>query len=377
MQGFVFDALAVRHLVGEIMSAELPMHEMALQGAPVALVITNPTIKDNPIVFVNNAFTKLTGYAPEVSVGRNCRFLQGDDTDPDAVDKIRTGIKSDREFTVEILNYKADGTPFRNRIHIAPLKDPAGKTQFFVGLQRPADDMRDMAVLAERLDGSLRELHHRVKNHLSMVIGMIRMQARVENADSLENYATLARRIETLQLLYDEMNTGGMRGPGETDVALGAYVSRIASTIAYLDGRESVRLNLDVDNVRSPIDTAAQIGLLVSELVTNAYQHAFRDRSDGLVEVRLQSLSEGSVRIQVADDGIGVADDAGWPESGNLGGRIVRSLLGGLGATLNAGGGRGAVFIVDVPLSRLAERAPDVGDGTFPAAQQANPPAPH
>ncbi|WP_108660480.1 PAS domain-containing protein [Acuticoccus kandeliae] len=342
------------------------MHQLALERVPFSLVISNPNIEDNPIVFVNQAFTRLTGYSAEVTVGRNCRFLQGPDTDPKSVEAMRTGIAAKHDFTVEILNYRADQTPFLNRVHISPLNDESGNLQYFVGLQRAAGSRTASGIMADELDDALREIHHRVKNHLSMVVGMIRMQARVDNADSVQNYTTLARRIETLQFLYDEMTVGGRARAGDRIVSLGAYVSRIASAIAYLDGRESIRLNLDVANVRAPIDTAAQVGLVVSELLTNAYQHAFSTRIEGLIEVRLMELSDGTIRLQVSDDGVGLAAGARWPDGGNLGGRIVRSLITGLNAELGvSGGARGVMVTVDVPPSAIHKPAEaPAGNGT-------------
>lgn len=324
---------------------------MALDGVPYALVVTDPAIEDNPIVFVNTAFTKLTGYTADDAVGRNCRFLQGANTDPADAAALREGLATGGEFTVELLNYKADGTPFLNRLYIAPLRRPeTGEIAHYIGMQRPVGISTVADPIVDGADMVLREVHHRVKNHLSMVVGMIRMQARAVNASSLENYSTLARRIETLQLLYQEMTAGSVRYSENQDLALGAYVSRIASTVAYLDGRSSIRLNVDTDDLRAPIDTAAQIGLLASELLTNAYQHAFKDGRPGLVDVRLQGLRDGAIRLEVADDGAGMPHDATWPDGGNLGGKIVRSLLAGLGATISVGGGpNGTILAVDVP----------------------------
>lgn len=340
-----------------MVSSSLAMHRMALERIPFALVITNPTLADNPIVFVNQAFTRLTGYGTEVSVGRNCRFLQGEGTDPDDLQTLRDKLAQKEEFAIELLNYKADGTPFLNRIFISPLFGDDGEVEFYVGIQRAAG-AKSSGMVRDELDEALREIHHRVKNHLSMVVGMIRMQARATHADSVENYATLARRIETLQFLYQEMTTGGTRTASEHNIALGAYVSRIASAIAYLDGRESVRLNLDIANVRAPIDAAAQVGLVVSELLTNAYQHAFHDRTEGLIEVRLMALSRGVVRLQVADDGVGIPDGVRWPDNGNLGGKIVRSLLTGLGAKLDiTTGASGTISTVDIPAASFADTA--------------------
>jgi len=329
------------------MSDGFTMHKFALERIPFAIVITNPHIEDNPIVFVNSAFTRLTGYSAEVSIGRNCRFLQGEDTDPADLEALRKGIEKGDEFAVELLNYKADGTPFRNRLFISPLHDTDGELQYFIGLQRALGDGSGDKVTGG-IDDALREIHHRVKNHLSMVVGMIRMQARSQNPTSLENYTALARRIETLQLLYHEM-TGGMGGMAGDTIALGAYVSRIASAIAYLDGREGLQLNLDLGPIKAPVDTAARVGLLVSELLTNAYQHAFEGRSEGFIEVRLHAHGE-SIRLIVTDDGVGLPQGSGWPDRGNLGGKIVRSLVTGLGAHLAIKSAVGGTRVeVDIP----------------------------
>lgn len=333
------------------MSDGFTMHRFALERIPFAIVITNPHIEDNPIVFVNSAFTRLTGYSAEVSVGRNCRFLQGEDTAPDDIDAIREGLKTGGEFAVELLNYKADGTPFRNHLFVSPLHDTDGELQYHIGLQRALGDGTGEKITGG-IDDALREIHHRVKNHLSMVVGMIRMQARSQNPTSLENYAALARRIETLQFLYHEM-TGAMGGPAGEMIALGAYVSRIASAIAYLDGREGLQLNLDLGPIKAPVDPAARVGLLVSELLTNAYQHAFEGRSEGFIEVSLHRQGD-RILLAVTDDGIGMKADSGWPDRGNLGGKIVRSLLTGLGARLSITSAAGGTRVeVDIPVEEI------------------------
>ena len=101
--------------------------------------------------------------------------------------------------------------------------------------------------------------------------------------------------------------------------------------------------------------TAGRVGLLVSEMLTNAFRHAFRGRDTGLVETRLQRLSGGIVRIQVADDGIGLPADHGWPKRGNLGSRIVDALLIGLNAKhAIATSAEGTTITIDLP-------APDAG----------------
>ena len=103
--------------------------------SPIASVISNPRLKDNPIIACNSAFIDLTGYAEHEIVGRNCRFLAGPATEPWLTDTIRGGVRAHRPVLVEILNYKRDGTPFRNAVLVAPVFDANGALEYFLGSQ--------------------------------------------------------------------------------------------------------------------------------------------------------------------------------------------------------------------------------------------------
>jgi PAS domain S-box-containing protein len=103
----------------------------------MSVVVSNPALPDNPIIYVSDEFEAQTGYPPEEVLGRNCRFLQGPDTDPHAIEAIRQALQARTTFTIDILNYRKDGTPFMNRLRIRPLFDDRGSLQFYVGAQNP------------------------------------------------------------------------------------------------------------------------------------------------------------------------------------------------------------------------------------------------
>ena len=103
----------------------------------MSVVISNPAIPDNPMIYVSEEFATQTGYSVEEAVGRNCRFLQGPDTDPHAVQAIREALKARTTFTIDILNYRKDGVPFLNRLRIRPLFDQDGELLYYVGAQNP------------------------------------------------------------------------------------------------------------------------------------------------------------------------------------------------------------------------------------------------
>ncbi|MEO0031411.1 MAG: hypothetical protein RIS94_1169 [Pseudomonadota bacterium] len=124
-----------------------------IENSLVAAVVSNPRLPDNPIVACNAAFETLTGYGPEEIIGRNCRFLRGSDTEPHLTAQLRDAIARRLPVMVEILNYRKDGTPFRNAVMIAPIFDAAGELEYFLGSQVEIAGGLDRAALArEKVD---------------------------------------------------------------------------------------------------------------------------------------------------------------------------------------------------------------------------------
>nr|AML78908.1 putative LOV domain-containing protein [Flaveria angustifolia] len=138
-------------------------------------VITDPRLPDNPIIFASDSFLELTEYSREEILGRNCRFLQGPETDPSTVKKIREAIDNQTEVTVQLINYTKSGKKFWNLFHLQPMRDQKGEVQYFIGVQldgsqhvEPLDNCipettaKDGAIMvketAENVDVAVREL---------------------------------------------------------------------------------------------------------------------------------------------------------------------------------------------------------------------------
>lgn len=321
----------------------------------VAMVLTNPTLEDNPIVYVNGAFERVTGYGRNSAIGRNCRFLQGPDTDPDHVAALRSAIAQEREFTADILNYRADGTSFTNRLMVSPVHDSQGDLSYFLGIQKVLTEEEARRARNRSADDMLREIQHRVKNHLAMIVGLIRIQSRAAApSDPRAQYGTLARRVESLQLLYEELTLGDDASFGRDTVNLGSYLSRVATAIAHLDGRAGIAVSIDAAPVEAPVDVGTRLGLAVSEIMTNALQHAFVGRAEGRLTLRVARSPDGGVSVSVDDDGIGIPDGVDWPDMRSLGGRIVMGLVDGLSGRLNVRrGATGTTVTLDVEAAML------------------------
>ncbi|MBA0804323.1 hypothetical protein Gohar_003912, partial [Gossypium harknessii] len=98
-------------------------------------VITDPRLPDNPIIFASDSFLELTEYTREEILGRNCRFLQGPETDQATVSRIRDAVRELKEITVQLINYTKSGKKFWNLFHLQPMRDHKGELQYFIGVQ--------------------------------------------------------------------------------------------------------------------------------------------------------------------------------------------------------------------------------------------------
>lgn len=107
----------------------------SIDHSPIASVITDARMPDNPIVAVNRAFCELTGYDRDEIVGRNCRFLAGPETEPAAQATLRLAIAEGRPALVELTNYRKDGSAFQNAVMVAPVIGEAGELAYFLGSQ--------------------------------------------------------------------------------------------------------------------------------------------------------------------------------------------------------------------------------------------------
>ena len=153
--------------------------EESVVTSPLAMVVTNPNRPDNPIEIANAAFCRLTGYAEREILGRNCRFLAGDQTEPTVRQQVRNAVQGQRPVLVDILNYKRDGTPFRNGVMIAPLFDGDGNISYFLGSQvdLASDEAAPLSVRQARALALVEQLPNRQRQVLEgMAQGLLNKQ---------------------------------------------------------------------------------------------------------------------------------------------------------------------------------------------------------
>jgi PAS domain S-box-containing protein len=131
--------------------------DRAVAASSNGIVITDPRVPDNPLVYVNPAFEEISGYTADEVLGHNCRFLQADDRDQPALDELREALVEGQECRVVLRNYRKDGTPFWNELYVSPVHDEEGRLTNFVGVQndvthrRRIEEERDALLVKEQL----------------------------------------------------------------------------------------------------------------------------------------------------------------------------------------------------------------------------------
>lgn len=163
-----------RRLESERLNDQLQVLQRAMAISSEGITISDARRGDMPLIYVNAGFERLTGYSRQEVLNRNCRFLQGPDTPPEEVAKIRAALKEGRQYTGELLNYRKDGTPFWNRISLTPLRNREGRITHYVGVQsditervQAEQSVRDALSLLESVNRQLTSANRRMKRELA------------------------------------------------------------------------------------------------------------------------------------------------------------------------------------------------------------------
>ncbi len=137
-----------------------------VQSSHMPTVLTDPHRPDNPIIFANDAFLRLTGYGRDEVLERNCRFLSGPETDREVSNRVRRAIEDARPVSVKILNHRKDGSRFWNQLHISPIFDEAGILAYFVGYQH---DITRQVEAEQALQQARQELEARLAEREGLI----------------------------------------------------------------------------------------------------------------------------------------------------------------------------------------------------------------
>ena len=289
----------------------------AVQMSRMPMCLTDPHADDTPIVFCNHAFERLCGYEQREIVGRNCRFLQGEATDPGTVDEVRRALRAGEDVHQELINYRRDGTPFWNALFISPVFDTSGRliyhfaSQLDVTRRREAEAVLQQSQRMETLGSMASSLAHEFNNLMTIVLANLeRLGEEVTGERGRRSVERATWGAQRAVRLTDQMLSFARRQFHDTRVIdVRATLGGCDSILDQMAGASvAVRLALGEAPLFAALD-ASQLEMALLNLVRNAADAA---PADGriVVSTRARDLdgpgSAPAVEVSVADTGSGM-----------------------------------------------------------------------
>lgn len=287
----------------------------AIEACPVNITIADMRRPDAPLAYVNPAFTETTGYALDEVVGRNCRFLQGAQTDPEAVAALRLAVEREMPIELDLLNYRKDGTPFDNHLKMAPVHDWSGRLVAYVGIQRDvtADRLRERAEIdrqrLEALGQMAGGVAHQLNNLLQPILSLVSLnQSDLTDARMAADFdVVLQSARQAADVVRDTLAFSKGDSRTYVNMPMGEVVeSQVAFIRTLLPADVSVDLKID-EAARANIVRldVTQFSQALANLMINSAQAM---QASGKIEVFVSSCGSDHVAIAVSDEGPGVPE---------------------------------------------------------------------
>lgn len=279
---------------------DLRVKNQAMEESTVGITIGDASEPDIPIVYANKGFTRLTGYSLDRILGDNCRFLQGEDTDETTINEIRAAVNSESPIRTEILNYRADGTPFWNRLTIAPVSgEETDSVTHFVGIQDDITAQKRSDRLIEVLN---RVLRHNLGNDLNVISGFAGAIANKTEGETAQIASRIQEKSDRLAVLSRKarefQNTVTAANPPishdlleDINTVVGDLQSDFPDTKFSIEGEANAEV-MATDSLR----------LALAELGENAAKHG--DSSP--VSYQINTTTDGDIAVHVTDSGPGL-----------------------------------------------------------------------
>lgn len=367
----------------------------AVEATRMPMVVTDPTLANNPIIYANSAFLEMCGYERDEVLGQNYHFLSGENTDPKVAGEIDAALGARQNINIEVQCYTKAGVPIWVAQQVSPVKDDQGRiVQHFSSfidithrklteerlrrlteelerrvrnrtkrLQQANEQLKEEVERRAALEGVLRaaledkqelvqqkvfmikEVNHRIKNTLQAAQSLLLIQASGESSDTVKDALQsagrrLARLAEVHELLY--------RTEGFQTIDVAEYLDVLCRGLltSFSTDPDQVSLSLETDEVLWGPDLVLPLALIVNEAVSNSLKYAFPQGRRGHIAVELRSAPQTLYRLTIHDDGVGLPEDR---RPNSLGLKLIDVFAEQLRGSAVVGNDDGAVVTVTFP----------------------------
>lgn len=294
--------------------------ERAIHTSVTGIVISDCRQPDMPLIYVNPEFERMSGYMANEIVGKNCRFLQGPDTDQSQVDKLRIAIKKGESCTVTLLNYKKNGETFWNELTISPVKNEQQELTHFIGIQVDASSRvrtlqeliksKETAEESSRLKTDfLNAISHELRTPLTVMLGNLPLLTDQDDLPDAEEIAEIAKDVEDsgnylLELINELLDISRIEEnrlplfPIPLDIQDTA--EEIIRSLSSVASKKGIELSLQIDTFTVVADQKR-----LKQILYNVIGNAIKFTDSGSVKVYIYHKNNQGT-IQVTDTGSGI-----------------------------------------------------------------------
>ncbi|MDQ0168690.1 sensor histidine kinase [Paenibacillus tundrae] len=307
----------------------MPIHwEFLISKLKSSVTVVDATSPELPLIYVNEHFTTLTGYSFEESVGQNCRFLQGRDTLPETVAKIREALREQKSIKIDILNYTKSGHKFWNELNIDPIFNDEGDCLFFVGIQydiserKYAEEQLRMAANMAELNsrGQLEfigKLNHELRTPLNGIMGMIELVGMEETNSEQKEYLELARQsgeamLDIVNKSLDMAKLGrGKMKVEQIEFQPSKLIQQIIKTheLSAIQKQISLVCHVDLEVPEVLVGDPLRLRQVLDNLINNAIK--FTEQGEVHIQLDVKETLEDVTTLvfSIQDTGIGIPQD--------------------------------------------------------------------
>ncbi len=316
----------------------------AVEQSSNTVVITDI---DGNIEYVNKKFSELTGYSKSEVLGKNPSVLRSSTSGDEVYKDLWTKILTGNVWEGELKNKKKNGDHYWESIKITPVIDENDRITGFIAVK---DDITRVKRINEKLSHSLKEkeimlkeIHHRVKNNLQVVISLLSLQANSSDDLKLKSQLTISQnRVRAMALLHQLL----YRANDLAVIEMEDYIIALSGQLlaSYSDMKDSISIKINAHNVNFSIDTAVPFGLLVNELISNSLKHGYPDGRTGTINLDLYKKGINDFELTYSDDGIGIPYNMVNGHSLSFGMNLIDMLVSQLDGKIELNGNKGTNY---------------------------------
>jgi PAS domain S-box-containing protein len=311
----------------------------------VSIVITDT---QGTIQYINHAVEQTTGYTANELIGSNPRVLKSDFMKAEEYKRLWDTITSGKNWKGEFHNIRKDGTFYWESAAISPIIDENGVIEQFAAVkeditERKAAEEKIQNLLQEK-ELILKEVHHRIKNNMNTIRGLLFLQgAELKDASAAAALRDAENRVQSMMILYDKLYCSH----DFREMSIKSYLGPLADEIiSSFPNSGIVKIEKNISDFILDATIVFPLGIIVNELLTNIMKYAFKGKDSGLIKVSA-SIHDRHAEVSLSDNGTGIPDTVDFESSTGFGLNLVRMLTTQIGGTIRIERGNGTKFILE------------------------------